>query len=175
MLAGWPCSEQMQGTTPQPGSKAFLSGNQETTAHTGGISSSGATSAPQPDSTNAALVHPRPKPTLDDLLQQDECAPTPVILEDMVPKITYFIERDELFLKEVGKLGNAVVMYGESPCIALEAHQVVKMAVDTGLVREEELQVAKIREERFLVHLPRGLTVDTFIRALLGELWEQGF
>ncbi|KAF3342094.1 hypothetical protein FCM35_KLT00732 [Carex littledalei] len=56
-----------------------------------------------------------------------------------------------------------------------EAHEVVKMAMETKLVREEEIRVAQLAREKHLIHLPRGLSVETFVKALPRWLWDQGF
>lgn len=85
-----------------------------------------------------------------------------------------FMERDDSFFKEVDKLGQAMMMYGEGLGLNIEDHQVLKMAVDTGLARQE-LCVAQLSHERFLIHLPKGLRVKTFIKALSKDLWDQGF
>lgn len=51
----------------------------------------------------------------------------------------------------------------------------MEIAVNTGLVRPEEIRVASLAKKRTLIHLPRGLKVDTFIRALPPSLWDKGF
>lgn len=51
----------------------------------------------------------------------------------------------------------------------------VSLAVNTGLVRQEEIRVAELAGGRLLLHLPKGLRVDSFIKALLASFWSQGF
>lgn len=49
------------------------------------------------------------------------------------------------------------------------------MAVDTGLVRESEIRVANLTPDRFLIHLPKGLAVETFVKKTPNYLWNEGF
>lgn len=106
---------------------------------------------------------------------KETAPPAPPALPDDCPdEVMCFIERDDDFFMEIENLSKAVIIYGES-YNRMEVHQAVKLAVDTGLVREEEIRVAKLARDRVLIHLPKGLMVDTFIRALPSALWEQGF
>lgn len=90
-------------------------------------------------------------------------------------KIMCFIERDADFYKEVQRLQRAVVLNGNKARYALEVHQVVGIAVDTGLVREEEIRIAQLSQDTFLIHLPMGLAVDTCVKATPSSLWDAGF
>ncbi|KAF3322487.1 hypothetical protein FCM35_KLT13628 [Carex littledalei] len=90
-------------------------------------------------------------------------------------KSNILIDRDAAYYVEIEKLSKAVVIHSGSHTPVLQLEQVVRIAVDTGLVREEEIRVAKLARERTLIHLSRGLKVDTFIRALPASLWDQGF
>ena len=90
-------------------------------------------------------------------------------------KDTCFIERDATFFQEVSKLDHSVVIYGKGAILQMEVHEVVAIAEATGLVRKEELRVAKLSGERFLLNLPRGLAVETFVKKLPGWLWDEGF
>lgn len=51
----------------------------------------------------------------------------------------------------------------------------VSIAVDTKLVREEEICIAQLSLVRFLIYLPRGLAVDTFVSKTPNSLWDEGF
>lgn len=93
--------------------------------------------------------------------------------ENRPETVMCFIQRDEEFYKEVDKLKHAVVIHGTSE-FSLNPSQAVELAVNTGLVRSEELRVASLANKRTLIHLPKGLKVDTFIRALPSTLWDQG-
>lgn len=115
------------------------------------------------------------EPTFEELLKGDAQPSRPTLPDGRPKEITVFIERDDEFFKEVDNLSHSVVMYCQNQGQRLEVHQVVSMAVDTKLVREEEVRVAELSGERFLIHLPKGLAVETFVHALPVELWEQGF
>lgn len=117
----------------------------------------------------------RAEPNFDELLKGDSKPPKPALSEGRPKKLTVFMEIDEDFFKEIDNLSHAVVMYAKNQMLYIEAHQVVRMAVDTKLVREEEIQVAQLTGERFPIHLPKGLAVETFVKALPADLWEQGF
>lgn len=112
--------------------------------------------------------NPRPEPAFDELLQGTAPITRP-LPDDRPEKIRCFLDRDDEFFEEVEKLSRAVVLYGE-----VELRTAVRVAVDTGLVREEEIRVAQLARKRILIHLPVGLKVDTFIKAIPAALWEQG-
>lgn len=95
--------------------------------------------------------------------------------DDRIKKVTVFLERDEAFFREIDKLSTAVILNETKAGPLLDVHRVEQMAVDTGLVREEEIRVAQLPNERFLIQLPRGLAVDTFVKATPGYLWDEGF
>lgn len=98
------------------------------------------------------------EPTFDELLKGS--SPVPRELPQGRPeKVTVYIERDAEFFTEVGKLNNAMMMYCEGQALRLEAREVVSIAVNTNLVRKEEIRVAKLSGQRFLIHLPKGLAV----------------
>ncbi|KAF3338732.1 hypothetical protein FCM35_KLT17569 [Carex littledalei] len=115
------------------------------------------------------------EPPFDELLKGEAQPPKPHMPDGRPKEITVFVERDDAFFTEVDRLSNAVVMYCRHQALALEAHRVVRMAVDTKLLRPEEVRVAQLAGERFLIHLPRGLAVETSVRALPADLWDQGF
>lgn len=115
------------------------------------------------------------EPGFEELLKGDKLPQPPTLLEGRPKKVTVFIERDEAFFKEVDNLSHAVVMYCDKQALLMEVHDVVRIAVRTKLVRAKEVKVAKLSRERFLIHLPRGLAVETFVKALPAELWEGGF
>lgn len=114
------------------------------------------------------------EPDFDDLLTGDAPTGMQELPDDRPEKELVFIERTEDFFNEVDKLSKAVVVHCKNYPLLVEVHQIVKMAVDTGLVRQEEIRVAKLAGERFLIHLPRGLEVPTFIKAFPHDLWAQG-
>lgn len=110
------------------------------------------------------------EPSFSDLLTEP-----PHPMPDGRPEtLMCFIERDTAFYREVEKLKHAVIIYG-SHGLSLTLSQAVEIAVNTGLVRPEEIRVASLARKRTLIHLPRGLKVDTFIRALPPALWDRGF
>ncbi|KAF3336133.1 hypothetical protein FCM35_KLT20640 [Carex littledalei] len=123
-------------------------------------------------------VTPSPQqfePSFDELLQGDTPPPTPILPDGRPEKVMCFIERDEEVYREIQNLNRAVVIHGERQGLLLEAHQIVQMAVETKLVREEEIRVAQLARERHLIHLPRSLSIHTFVKALPRWLWDQGF
>lgn len=67
------------------------------------------------------------------------------------------------------------MLNGRKATFALDVHRVVGIAVDTGLVREEEIRIAQLSQDIFLIHLPLGLAVDTFVKATPPSLWDEGF
>lgn len=90
--------------------------------------------------------------------------------DDRHVSMKVFLDRDDQFYEEIEKLSRAVLIYG-----GMEASQAIATAVDTGLVREEEIRVAQLARKRILIHLLIGLKVDTFIQAILAALWEKGY
>lgn len=106
------------------------------------------------------------------LEQSQGCRPLP---EDRPEKVQVFLDRDAAYYAKVQKLKKAVIIEGADHTLGLNPEQVVRLAVDTGLVREEEIRVATLARRRTLIHLPRGLKVDTFIRALPSSLWDRGY
>lgn len=116
----------------------------------------------------------RSEPSFDDLLQGD-IPLAPEMPEGRPEKIMCFLERNADFFEEVDRLQRAVVMNGDNTRLLMEVHQVVSMAVDTGLVRETEIRVAKLAPNRFLIHLPRGLAIEAFIKKTPTYLWDEGF
>ncbi|KAF3329017.1 Gag polyprotein [Carex littledalei] len=139
------------------------------------------TSAPLNPSAPPFQPEPRqsvpsaPEPTFDELLGGYAEPSEPVMPDGRPDKIISFHERDREFYHEVNNLQRAVIMNGDKARLAMEAHQVVSMAVDTGLVRPTEIRVAKIAPARFLIHLPRGLPVVTFINKTPPYLWDEGY
>lgn len=122
--------------------------------------------APQPNFTKG-------EPSFDDLGKNpnpDNMRPLP---EDRVDTLFCFVESDDAFFREVEKLKHAVVFHNP-PNRPLDPARAVAIAVDTGLVREREIRVASLANGRTLIHLPRGLRVETFIKALPAFLWEEG-
>lgn len=117
----------------------------------------------------------RGEPDFAELLKGPAPTQPPELPDDRPEKVICFVGRDEAFFQEVEKLQNSVVMYGANQGLLMEAHQVMKMAVDTGLMREEEVRIAELTNERFLIHLPRGLPVENFMRRIPACYWEQGF
>lgn len=96
----------------------------------------------------------------------------PLILPEGRPeKVLCLIDRDDDFFIEVERLRKAVILKGDQ----VGANDLIQMVVDTGLVREEKLRVARLSGGRVLVHLPNGLQVDTLITALPLESWEKGY
>lgn len=116
----------------------------------------------------------RAEPSFDDLLEGG-VPPEPLMPEGRPAKIVTFHERTPQYFDEVDKLQRAVILNGDNARHLLEVHQVVAMAVGTGLVRETELRVASLTPARFLIHLPRGLAVETFISKTPTALWDEGF
>lgn len=94
--------------------------------------------------------------------------------EDRPERIHVFIDRDEEYFQELENLSKAVVMYTHDYPLLVQLDQVVKIAVDTGLVREAELRISELTRGRFLIHLPEGLKVETFIAATDPNLWDNG-
>lgn len=94
--------------------------------------------------------------------------------DDRPHQIQVFIERDEAYYKELEKLSKAVVMHTQDYPLLVELDLVVKIAVDTGLVRKEEIAISQLTGSRFLIHLPDGLKVETFINATSPSLWDDG-
>lgn len=121
---------------------------------------------------------PKPRqsePSFDELLASSQPPPKPKMPDNRPKSDVCFIERDDLFFQEIAKLNHSVVIYGKEAVLMMEVHEIVAIAVQTGLVREEELRVAKLSGERFLLNLPKGLAIETFVKKLPCWLWDQGF
>lgn len=116
----------------------------------------------------------RSEPSFEELLKGPK-PPKPMLPDGRPKRLTIFVERDDEFFKEVDSLSNAVVLYAENQGLYIEVHQVVRMVMETKLVSKDEISVAQLTRERFLIHLPRGLAVETFVKALPANLWDQGF
>lgn len=136
---------------------------------------------PIPNPTNRPAMlqavpgNPRGEPDFGELLMGPPPTEPPVLPDDRQEKTLCFVERDEAFYLEEDKLQRAVVMYGEDQALLMDAQRVLRIAVDTGLVREEEVRVAELSRERFLIHLPSGLPVENFLRKIPAWCWGQGF
>lgn len=111
----------------------------------------------------------------DELLKGATKPPRRELPEGRPENITVFIDRDEAFFREVEVLNRAVVMHCADQALKIHAGQVLQIALDTKLVNEREVSVSEITGGRFLIHLPEGLAVETFVRALPEKLWEDGF
>lgn len=116
-----------------------------------------------------------PEPSFDSLLYLEQSQGGRPLPEDRPEKVTVFLDRDAAYYSEVRKLSKAVIIDGGGHTPALPPEEVVRIAVETGLVREEEIRVALLARGRTLIHLSRGLKVDTFIRALPASLWDMGY
>lgn len=99
----------------------------------------------------------------------------PIMPEGRPKKIVTFHERTPEYFDEVDKLQRAVILNRDNARLILEVHQVVAMAVGTGLVRENEVRVTSLTPERFLIHLPKGLAIETFISKTPTALWDEDF
>ena len=98
--------------------------------------------AARPFHPNLHTYNPtKSEPSFEELLTGDAQPPRPTLPEGRPKEITVFIERDDEFFKEVDNLSHSVVMYCQNQGLRMEVHQVVSMAVDTKLVREEEVRV----------------------------------
>lgn len=117
----------------------------------------------------------QPEPSFDELLASSKPPPRPKMPDNRPKSDVCFMERDASFFHELSKLNHSVVIYGKEAVIMMEVHEIVAIAVQTGLVRKEELRVAKLSGERFLLNLPKGLAIETFVKKLPGLLWDQGF
>lgn len=111
----------------------------------------------------------------DELLKGESKPPQPELPQGRPDNITIFIDRDETFFQEVEILNRAVVMHCADQALKIHASQVLQIALDTKLVNEKEVSVSELTGERFLIHLPEGLAVETFVRALPERLWDEGF
>lgn len=116
-----------------------------------------------------------PEPAFDNLLYLEKSQGCRLLPEERPEKIQVFLDRDAAYYSEIRKLSKAVIIDGGNHTPALQPEEASQLAVATGLVREEEIRVALLARGRTLIHLPRGLKVDTFIRALPATLWDKGY
>ncbi|KAF3323112.1 hypothetical protein FCM35_KLT13101 [Carex littledalei] len=128
-----------------------------------------------PSPTYAPSVTPHHyEPGFSDLMGQPSPAVT-IPLAGSTAKHVCYIERDEAFNREVERLSHAVVLSCHDRSSQLTVLQVIEMAVGTGLLREEELRVAELSGDRLLLHLPKGLAIETFVRAVPRSIWDRGY
>lgn len=80
---------------------------------------------------------PRTEPAFEELLRDSPLPQSQEFPEGRPKKVMCFMDRDESYFREVERLSRAVVFYGEKQGLLLEQHDVVQIAVDTGLVREQ--------------------------------------
>lgn len=116
---------------------------------------------------------PRGEPSYGDLLT----GPFPVMKpmpEDRPYKVEYYVTREEEHHQEVDRLKNAVVMTWVGDDLSFEPDTVASYTARTGLVSKEEIMVAILGKGRYLIHLPAGLSPDTFIKATPPDLWDYG-
>lgn len=127
--------------------------------------------------SNPILPLPRPKteePGFDELLNPTNPSVHTVFPASSVRKTFSFINRDDAYFEELNRLQNAVIVYteGQEPPVTVE--QIVDMAVETKLVEPCDIAVGALSKERFLLHLPVGVAVETFIRRTSPQLWDMG-
>lgn len=116
-----------------------------------------------------------PEPSFDNLLYLEKSQGCRLLPEERPEKIQVFLDRDAAYYSKIRKLSKAVIIDRGNHTPALQPEEATQLAVATGLVREEEIRVALLARGRTLIHLPRGLKVDTFIRALPATLWDKGY
>lgn len=85
-----------------------------------------------------------------------------------------FIERDDEYYKELERLKNAVVMGTANYQWDLNTENAATLAVRSGKVTREEIQVTQLYGSRFLIVLPPGLAPETFINATPQSAWDEG-
>lgn len=114
------------------------------------------------------------EPLFDELIR----APRPLVKKtipgDRPARIYSFINRDEDHFRELQRLQNSISISTTGLQPKATAEHIVDWAVATGLVHFDEIEVAKLQEDKFLLHLPQGLVPDTFIRATPPTLWDRG-
>lgn len=91
-----------------------------------------------------------------------------------IQKSYSFVNRDAAYFEELARLQNAVIVYTEGQEPPVSEEQIVDMAVDTKLVEPSDISVGALPNERFLLHLPAGVAVETFIKKTSPQLWDMG-
>ncbi|KAF3327391.1 hypothetical protein FCM35_KLT07509 [Carex littledalei] len=113
------------------------------------------------------------EPKFEELLQGN--LPPIDLPTDRPQKIICFIERDEQYYEELGKLDNAVVMYNPSLEVDLSIEQVAEYAASSGLVKASDISVGVMTRSRYVILLPICIDPAKFIRGIPSRVWEEGF
>lgn len=116
----------------------------------------------------------RGEPGFEDLLSGG-CLITPPLMPENIPLQTYcFVDRDELYFREIERLSRGVVLHAENLEFQMPVDEVARYVVHTNLVKLEKIEVSAIDRSRFLIIFPEGLSQETFIRATPSVLWDHG-
>lgn len=123
--------------------------------------------------TLAKIVDKRNEPHFEELFQGNLY---PIDLPDDRPqKIVCFIERDDQYYEEMGKLDNVVIMFNPSLEVDLTLDQVGQYAASSGLVKASDISVGIMTRSRYVILLPICINPTRFIRSIPSRVWDEGF
>lgn len=113
------------------------------------------------------------EPSFADLLENPIISkPMP---DDRPQKNLVFVERDDEYFQELTKLERAVIMFNPNLDNALTIEQVAHYAVQSNLVKADEISIGVMSRSRYVIMLPNGIAPSTFIRAIPLDIWREGF
>lgn len=125
-------------------------------------------------SRNAPVATNHTKPHQELLLKPCPLA-APTMPSNRPKRLTSFIDGDLEFTTEVSRLSNSVIFDTHGKELNFKLDDVAGFATRTRLVDNHEISVGRLSSGRFLINLPPGLAVETFINATSLSLWDAGF
>ena len=90
-------------------------------------------------------------------------------------RLAAFIDSDLEFKTELNRLSNSVIFDTHGKELNFKLDDIAGFATRTRLVDNHEISVGRLSSSRFLITLPPGLAIETFINATSLSLWDAGF
>lgn len=114
------------------------------------------------------------EPQFDDMLTGPHPYTPPVLPKDRPEKVYSFAERDEAYYEELKRLQRAIILHTplqeETPMI----DDVAGLLIKHRLLAPGEFSVSAMTKGRFLILLPDGADIESFIISAPAAIWELG-
>lgn len=117
----------------------------------------------------------REEPGFDDMLVGSYPLVPPYMPPERPFRTVCFINQEEEDFQEIERLKQAVLLDTHDQDLVLTADTVANYAVRTKLVSKQEVSIAILTRGRYLIHLPKRVSPDRFIKVTPSDLWDFGF
>lgn len=111
---------------------------------------------------------------MEDILLKPCPLAAPSMPANRPTRLSSFIEKN-LVTSELTGLGNSVVFDTHGKELNFTMEDVAGFVTRTNLVDKREISIGMLSIGRFIITLPPGLAIETFINATSLSLWEAGF